>query len=386
MSKGKSAALYPLRFREIIRNYSFGDRWIARAFAKAGLPAEGSLGETWEVCDRPKESSEILNGPLAGRSLREAIDAFGADLLGSDVVRRFGPRFPLLIKLLDASHTLGEQVHPNDELTAKWGLEDYCGKTEAWYMLHTRPGARVFCGPRPGLTRETLTDALLAGQARSCMNEYPVSPGGAFLLYAGTMHYSPGALLFYEIMQNSDVYVHLGPPRGQPAEAERLRLARRAVQAVHLEEGFDCRARPVSLQEGPNRRTFVLACEHFALERLDLSGPGELRLDGRRFCVLTVIEGRAVVGAGPSAETLEAGQSCLLPARLGDVPIAPALAGPASAGQGSLGRLPVASVLVGYVPDLAADVISPLRAAGVADQDIAALGGTTKLNPLRRLL
>ncbi|MHC4718220.1 MAG: hypothetical protein ACYS5V_14705, partial [Planctomycetota bacterium] len=59
------SSLYPLRFREILRDYRFGDRWIVREFDKPGLPADHRIGETWEVCDRPGESSEIINGPLA---------------------------------------------------------------------------------------------------------------------------------------------------------------------------------------------------------------------------------------------------------------------------------------------------------------------------------
>jgi hypothetical protein len=35
-----------------------------------------------------------------------------------------------------------------------------------------------------------------------------------------------------------------------------------------------------------------------------------------------------------------------------------------------------------YVPDLARDVVAPLRAAGVGDEAIVALGGRTRLNEL----
>ena len=385
--------IYPLRFKEILRDYRFGDRWIVRQFAKTGLPdPPHPVGETWEVCERSAisarrtgqaESSEIINGPLRGRTLRQAIDTFGPELLGRQITARFGGRFPLLIKLLDATHTLGEQAHTNDELTAERGIDDYSGKTEAWYMLATEPGAKVFCGGRPGVTAERLVQAVLAGEARTCMGEYPASPGDAFLLYAGTMHYSPGGLLFYEIMQNSDVYVHLGPPREGPPE-QRERQAREAVEAVHLEEGFDARPRPVTLAIGPNRRTFCLACQHFCLERLDLSAAYEEAMDGRRFIVLTVIKGAARVTCGGAlrerdargtrgqdardTEELHSGQSCLVPAAAGAVRIEP------------LGG--AASVLKGYVPDLLLDIIEPLRAAGVRDEEIAALGGRTRLNPL----
>ena len=120
-------------------------------------------------------------------------------------------RFPLLIKFLDVSHPLGEQSHHADALAAKYGLRDP-GKTEAWYMLKTRPGATIRCGHIAGTTPEQVRTAVLDGTIRYLMQEYVVEPGDAFLLHAGTMHYSDGGVLFYEIMQNSDVYISLRPP------------------------------------------------------------------------------------------------------------------------------------------------------------------------------
>ena len=142
---GNQDVLYPLRFREVLRNYGFGDRWIVDVFQKTGLPEVHRIAETWEAVDRPPESSEILNGPLAGQTLHDAIASYGERLLGRDVVARCGTRFPLLIKFLDASNVLGEQAHHTDEQARARGLADP-GKTEAWYMLYTRPGATIHCG------------------------------------------------------------------------------------------------------------------------------------------------------------------------------------------------------------------------------------------------
>ena len=366
----KHNALYPLRFKEILRDYRFGDRWIVREFEKVGLPDDHRVGETWEGCDRPGESSEIINGPLAGRTLGEAIAAHGPALLGTRVAERFGSVFPLLIKFLDATHTLSAQVHTDDELTRLRQPEERFGKTEAWYMLRTVGGAKVFAGNRPGVTAEGLVEAVLADRAASCMAEYAAAPGDGFLLYAGTMHYSPGGLLFYEIMQNSDVYVGLRPAGGA-GETQKRRAAVEAVEAVHLEEPFDCRTRPVSLADGPNRRTFAIVCEHFAVERLDLTAPADGGADPSRFHVLTVIAGRVKLHHAGGSEELFPGHTALIPAGAAAVRMEP---------------IGSAALLKAYVPDLAADVIGPLRAAGIADEAIAALGGRTRLNPLPALL
>jgi hypothetical protein len=44
------------------------------------------------------------------------------------------------------------------------------------------------------------------------------------------------------------------------------------------------------------------------------------------------------------------------------------------------------ALLKAYVPDLAQDVIAPLRQAGFSSKTIAGLGGHTVLNPLPGLL
>ena len=367
-----TSSLYPLRFREILRDYRFGSRWIVEAFEKTDLPdAPHRVGETWEVCDRPNgESSVVLHGPLAGQTLHTLIDTYGAALLGTDVVARCGTRFPLLIKFLDASNALGEQAHHSDALAAEQGLNDP-GKTEAWYMLRVREGATIRVGNRAGVTLEGVHDAISGGTIRELMQEFTVAPGDGFLLYAGTMHYSAGGVLFYEIMQNSDVYIGLRAPDPALSAEEREAIVRKATRGVHLEEGFSAKATPIVLGSGANQRTFVFACRYFALERLNLMAPTMLACNGKRFYVLSLIEGACMVVYGEHSEQLRPGHTLLLPASLGMVTLVPT---------------EPSAVLKAYVPDLSEDIVKPLRLAGIRDEAIVALGGSTELNDLASLV
>jgi len=370
MTNGESTDLYPLRFAEILRDYGFGGRWITREFDKTDLPEDHRIAETWEVCDRPGESSSILNGSMQGQTLHQAIEKHGEKLLGRAITARFGLQFPLLIKLLDASNTLGEHVHPSDELVAASALDDFSGKAEAWYMLRARPHASILCGHRPGVTAEAFLQAMLEDHTRSCMREHTAAVGDSFLLYPGTMHYSSGGLLFYEIMQNSDINIGLRPARGAGEPTAIEEKARQALRAVHFEDDFDCRTQPVTLPCGDNRRTFLIVCQHFALERLDLAAPYALAMDGDHFKVVTVIDGSAAVGYANGTEHLANGQSCLLPANLGEVTIQPQRE---------------AALLLAYVPDLETDIAAPLRSRGVEGPAIRGLGGKSELNPLNAL-
>jgi mannose-6-phosphate isomerase len=185
------------------------------------------------------------------------------------------------------------------------------------------------------------------------------------------MHCSEGGVLFYEIMQNSDVYIGLRAPDRALPQAEREAAARELMEGVHVEEGFDAQTTPVTLGFGANTRTFILACNYFALERLDLMAPTMLNCDGSRFYVLSLIQGQCTVVHGETHEVLKPGQTALLPASLGMVTLVPTKP---------------SALLKTYVPDLMANIVKPLRLAGAPDEAIGRLGGKTVLNPLARLV
>ena len=58
------------------------------------------------------------------------------------------PRFPLLIKIIDAQEKLSLQVHPPAAVAAKLGGEP---KTENWYIAQAELGAAVLAGLKPGV-------------------------------------------------------------------------------------------------------------------------------------------------------------------------------------------------------------------------------------------
>ncbi|MFL5339228.1 MAG: type I phosphomannose isomerase catalytic subunit, partial [Gemmataceae bacterium] len=94
--------LYPLKFEPIFKNYLWGGRRLAEWFPAA--PARGPVAEAWLVSDEPANPSRVLDGPLAGRTLRELMSTAGSRLLGSSCPA--DGRFPLLLKFLDAAAAL----------------------------------------------------------------------------------------------------------------------------------------------------------------------------------------------------------------------------------------------------------------------------------------
>src|ERR1700754_2279928 len=118
--------LYPLKFRPRF----FEKMWVGRKMQTLlgkPLPADKPIGESWELYDFPPGivensagwlSSEVANGPLAGKTLHELVGQFGRDLLGDVKLAGKDGQFPVLIKFLDARDDLSVQVHPDEKYAA----------------------------------------------------------------------------------------------------------------------------------------------------------------------------------------------------------------------------------------------------------------------------
>ena len=119
-------SLYPLKFRPRFVEKMWGGRKIETVLGKP-LPPGKQIGESWELFDFPPGvvdassewiSSEIINGPLAGRTLHALVGEFGSALTGSAALAGTLGQFPILIKFLDAREDLSVQVHPDEEFAA----------------------------------------------------------------------------------------------------------------------------------------------------------------------------------------------------------------------------------------------------------------------------
>jgi mannose-6-phosphate isomerase len=208
------------------------------------LPVAGPVGESWEVYDRGGESSEIANGPLAGKRL--------VDLRGATP-------FPLLVKVLDATQTLSIQVHPDADVAARLSAE---AKTECWFVVHAEPGAKVWRGLRSGCTREDFETALSMNDVESVLHSFEVKAGDTIFVPAGTVHSIGAGVLLVEVQQNSDTTYRVHDfGRGRELHV------REALASIRF--GVDSPDRvpaQVMEDEGSFHRELLVSCRHFAAE------------------------------------------------------------------------------------------------------------------------
>lgn len=305
--------LPPLLFAPIPMERVWGGRSLARYYEKP-LPPNVSVGESWEITDRPDAMSVVREGPFTGQSLRWLMEQHAGELLG-DLAPHRG-RFPWLVKLLDARETLSIQVHPPARLAAELGGEP---KTEMWYVAVAEPGAKLYAGVRPGITRRHFEEAIRAGQAANCVNAFSVQAGDFLFLPSGRVHALGGGLMVFEIQQNSDTtyrvfdWNRLGSD-GKP-------------RALHIAESLACidfEDHVVSIlhapvESGSTGSRVLLRDVLFRADLVDLAAesvhepaPGVMTLVG-------VIEGQLCVRHDQGDVVARPGDFVLLPARRSEV-------------------------------------------------------------------
>src|SRR5437016_11319998 len=215
----------PVVFEPIFKERIWGGRKLAALFAKR-LPANKQIGESWEIVDRPEAQSIVREGALAGRSLHDLWVNFREELFGGVPD---APRFPLLIKLLDAKEKLSLQVHPPPEIAESLGGE---AKTEFWYVLAAEANAEIFVGRRKSMTRDQFENALSAGAVADCVHAIRMKSGDAMFLPSGRFHAIGAGNMLVEVQQNSDTTYRVFDWNRVDDQGERRQL--------HVDQALQC--------------------------------------------------------------------------------------------------------------------------------------------------
>jgi mannose-6-phosphate isomerase len=266
--------------------------------------------EAWIVY----EGDRIANGPLQGQTLIEAAQQLGADLLGRNVMRRRGTRFPLLIKILDCHDWLSVQVHPNDEQVRQMEGSDQFGKTEAWHILEAAEGAQLIAGVKEGITAEALAAAIRNGTIIDLVQYHTACTGDTIFMPAGTLHALGPDFLVYEVQQTSNITYRIFD-WNRPASAGRALHIEQSV-AVTNPRGMG-QVQPVpDLQSDDHRR--LVQCPYFTLDILTAQSQ-LLKLDtrGESFHAITVIIGQGTIECGDERITLNRFETVLVSAKAG---------------------------------------------------------------------
>lgn len=335
--------------------------WGGRKLAEYGipLPNDEPIGEALVTAG----DAVVAAGDGEGMALQELVaeDPGGRlGLRGCEVVMDRAT-FPLLVKLIDAEENLSIQVHPDD---AGARSLNRLGKTEAWHVLGTRQGGKLFLGLNDDVDAETFMEHArqLDGTSASDLRAIDAVTGMTVLIPAGTVHALGAGVMVYEVQQPSDVTFRLDDwgrvdADGNPREMH-LEQGKSAIRADNRPTRID----PISLGDGGVRRHVLTACRYFATERFELSAKTTVTIEGVESPqVLTGLTGTARIGGSQTLVLMPGSSVVVWP----------------SDATATLTATGNCVVLRSWVPDLMKDIIEPARAAGVSDEAIAALGGVS---------
>lgn len=271
--------------------------------------APPQLAETWEIYN----DNVILNGPLQGRTLRHAVEHYGAHLVGRASLARYGAEFPLLAKFIDAAQPLSVQVHPDDAYAHTYEAHTgFHGKTEAWYILDCQPNSDVIHDFVHAIDREQYAQAINNGILDSLLRHVTVAPGDTVFVPAGTVHAINAGIMLFEIQQTSDLTYRVYDYHRRDAQGNLrdLHIAQ-ALDVSYLGQPRTARTTPIDCGNGVRE---LVRSEFFVMEHIQQTQQSTWARPGDSFQILTLLNGTLTINTDSESHHLTRGDSLIIPA------------------------------------------------------------------------
>lgn len=305
-------------FKPILKPTIWGGDRIAK-FKKIHTPFK-NIGESWEISGVEGSESVVAEGPDKGVTLSALIDRYGPELVGQKNYAKYGDRFPLLVKFIDASQNLSVQVHPGDEMAQRHGMPN--GKNEMWYVLHADRGATLVDGFTHPLSRSQYEKYVKAGNIEQALNYIPISEGDVFYIPAGRVHAIGKGAFVAEIQQTSDATYRIYDYHrvGDDGRERKLHIEE-AKEAVDFDGN---RGGAVEYLPVMNLPVNIVKSSYFTTNVLNADR--ELMRDYSEkdsFVVIIATSGKATLTTGDESMEIEAGMSVLIPAKAKSLVITP---------------------------------------------------------------
>ena len=312
--------MYPLKFEPILKQTPWGgDKIIPFKHLNETLP---NVGESWEVSAVEGSESVVANGTDKGYTLPEMVRKYKEELVGEANYARFGNKFPLLIKFIDAKLDLSIQVHPGDELAKK--RHNSFGKNEMWYVIAADKGAKLISGFAEEITPKEYKDRVHNGTFAEVLQTCAIEPGDVFYVPAGRVHGIGAGAFVAEIQQTSDITYRIFDYNRKDKDGKSRELhTSQAMDAINFSDvQDDFRTEYERVQNEPVE---MVASPYFTTSVYDMTE--EITCDYSEldsFVIFICVEGSCRLTDDNQNEiTLRAGETVLLPAAVQEVTIVP---------------------------------------------------------------
>ena len=309
----------PYKFKPFLKTTLWGGYQIAPF--KGIYTAQPNIGESWEISGVPGHESVAIERGLiddvdVGLTLTELIDKYKGLLVGEKVYKKFGNKFPLLVKFIDSRQDLSVQVHPNDELAMQ--RHGCAGKTEMWYVIKADVGAKIYSGLKKSITPEDYerlvsSDSSADGDSpaenpmASVIATHESHDGDLYFLPAGRLHAIGAGNFLAEIQQTSDITYRVydfgrKDAHGKPRE-------------LHVQEAKDA----IDYQVWPEYRSSydstrptsqLINCPYFIVHRVVVQVAAQIDFKSDSFVVVVCLWGEANI----NGIHIRKGETVLVPA------------------------------------------------------------------------
>lgn len=312
--------MYPLKFKPILKSTIWGGEKIIPF--KHLECSQKQVGESWEISDVKGDESVVAYGADEGKNLSQLMDEYQADLVGKENYTRFGGKFPLLIKFIDACQDLSIQVHPDDELAMK--RHQSMGKTEMWYVIGNDGGkAHLRSGLNRRITPETYAQMIADNTICDALADYAVQPGDVFFLPAGRIHSIGAGCFIAEIQQTSNITYRIYDFNRKDANGNTRELhTELSKDAIDYSVQDDYRTHYQAKQNEPVE---LVTCPYFTTSVYDLTEPMNMDYaDLDSFVIYICMEGACTITDNEGNRIhLQAGESVLFPATTRSLDVEP---------------------------------------------------------------
>lgn len=299
----------PIVFEPYLKTVIWGGERICEY--KGIYQSEPKIGESWEISVVPDHESVVASGDYKGKNLQQLVDLFGEELLGKKVIDKYGKKFPLLIKFIEANDNLSVQVHPDDALAMK--RHKSLGKTEMWYILRADDNSKIYAGFNVIMTPEEYEKRVENGTFSEILATHTSHPGDVFFIPPGVVHSIGAGNLLVEIQESSDITYRIYDYNRKDANGNL-----RPLHTQEAKEAIDfkvCNHYKFRFPAPDNEEISELVnCEHFKTQRLIIDGEKDFIIDGSSFVILICVEGDVKISCDEGETRITAGHSALIPA------------------------------------------------------------------------
>lgn len=298
------------KLKPAYKDYLWGGNKLREIYGK-DTPYD-TTAESWELSAHKDGPSTIVGGEYDGVSFKDFIDENKSAVCGwkADVF----DRFPILIKLIDATNALSIQIHPDDDYA--FVRESEFGKNEVWYILDCEKDSYLYLGLNKDYSKSEIQQKVNDKSITEALNKVYVKPGDVLFVPAGTIHAIGAGILICEIQQNSNSTYRL-------YDYER-RDKNNNLRPLHIDKAMDvvdCNQYLVNtdgvgetIKYARSEQRLLCECKYFEVKYYDIPKHEIIMVDDSSFKAIVVIEGDCDVTCQNETEHVFAGDSLFISA------------------------------------------------------------------------